>query len=250
MTKKVELLIKYKLTTQDKTTYNGYKLPRLNQWYYPKDLINPPLPCTDTVLHYYADPRLATIFNTIQANINNPRLFKIAIKHECGTDGLKGWSREQKLIQELPCITISLKHKVIFAILCAEKVYTEPTWVKWKNAYLKQNYNGKHTLIKDDVIVGITDAAAAANTADAAKAANTADAAKAAVAAYTANTANAAYAANTANAAYAAAYAANAAKANAAAAANAAYAAANAAYAVVSNAFRLIPVSPRGNNQG
>src|ERR1019366_147276 len=92
----------YKLTTQEITTHNGYKLPAIGQWFYPADTTSKPVPCSDTVLHYYHDPRLAVIFNPIHANIGNPKLWEIEIDVETGSDGLKGWCRRQRLIHELP----------------------------------------------------------------------------------------------------------------------------------------------------
>jgi len=192
--------IRYKLSSQDKTTRNGYKLPDNGFWFEAEDITSPPKPCTNTVLHHYADPHLALLFNPVHASIENPRLFEIEIDDEIDTDGLKGWCRKQRIIRELPIPEITTEQRVAFAICCAEPYGSASAdWQKWATNWMSGTDRSSYAAYA---------AYAAANAA--------ANATYAAYAAYAA--ANAAYAAYAANAA--------------ANAANAAYAAANAAYFV------------------
>jgi len=121
--------IRYKLTSQNLTTHNGFKIP-LEGWFYPEDRTSKPKPCTNTVLHHYADPHLAILFNPRHANFNNPRMFEIEIDEEIGTDELKGWCRAQRIIREIPVPIITTKQRVAFAIYCAEP-FGNDKWQKW-----------------------------------------------------------------------------------------------------------------------
>ena len=90
--------IRYKLTDQNMQTYNNFQW-ELGVW---KEATGKnTYSCTDGVLHYYADPLLANLFNPIHANYSNPRLFRIEIDKELNSDGLKGWSKKQRLIEEI-----------------------------------------------------------------------------------------------------------------------------------------------------
>jgi len=212
------MLIRYKLTTQEATTHNGYKVPLNGDWYYPQQRLDTKItPCTDTALHHYSDPRLAIIFNPRHAHIHNPRLFEIEINCEAGTDGLKGWCTAQRVIRELPVPVISQEQLIAFAIYCAELCNTDNLkFMLWATNWM----NGTDRS-------GTANAAAYAAAATANAAAN----ATAAYAAYAA-AATAAYAAAATAATAAYATAATAAYAAAATAATAAYAtAATAAYA-------------------
>jgi len=189
----------YKLTDPDMQTYNGFQW-ELNVKRTASGASNKP--CSDGVLHAYADPRLAIIFNSIHANLKYPRLFEVYTDTYIGTDGLKWWSKSQILVKELELPNITINQKVEFAIRISLVYYKDEGYTKWADDWIKN-------------IDRTEDAAIAA-----------ADAAAKAAAAYDNDAYAAAYAANAANiAAYAAA---NAAKTAAYAAAEdaAAYAAA------------------------
>ncbi len=222
------ILTRYKLTSQDMTTHNGYRIPPFG-WYYPERRDGNAKPCTNTVLHHYASPLLAVLLNPIHASIDNPRLFEVEILEEVGTDGLKGWSREQRIVRELPLPTISSNQRVAFGLLCSLEVYKTDSFVMWVEEWL----SGKdRTAYAASAASAAADAAArAAYAARAADAAQTAYAARAADAAQTAYAARAADAAQTAYAARAADAAATAYAARAADAAQTAYAARAAARA-------------------
>jgi hypothetical protein len=196
---------RYKLTAQDLTTYQGFKIPGIGVWFYAKDCKGTVGPCSPMALHHYSDPLLAILTNPAHANIKNPRLFEIQIAKEQGTDQLKGWSRAQKLIREIPVPIISVNSKITFAIYCAKALWKDQRWNNWADNWL--------TGVDRSYAAAVNASNAAAN------AANAATYAAAYAAAYAANAAT--YAANAAIyaaiAANAATYAANAANANAAA---------------------------------
>ena len=127
------MLIRYKLTDQSMQTHGGFQIPE-SGWY-KANQVSTPRPCSNTVLHHYATPLLALLLNPIHANITNPRLFQIGINKELGTDGLKGWCREQKVIKELELPEITLVNRVAFGIYCAYPTASE-SWKMWADAWL------------------------------------------------------------------------------------------------------------------
>jgi len=138
------MLTKYKLTNKDMQTHNGFQceLGKENVIGKPGNDL-----CTDQVFHYYDSPELAVLFNPIHANYQPARLFMI----ECDSvahDGLKGGSKKQKFIKELPLIEFSLKQRTVFAILVALESYQKweiydinQSWKQWADKYLE----GKNT---------------------------------------------------------------------------------------------------------
>lgn len=127
--------IRYKLSTQERTTHNGFLLPAEGVIFSAANLKDEPRECSDTVLHHYADPRLAVLFNPIHADIRNPRIHKIECD-EIGTDGLKGWARHQRIIEEIDLPVISLEQKVAFAIYCAKPFCNDPAWLSWAENWM------------------------------------------------------------------------------------------------------------------
>ena len=127
---------RYKLTTQDRKTHGSYALPEAGEWYYPANRTDAPEPCSDTVLHHYADPLLAVLFNPIHGNYAQPRLFEIEIDEEIGTDGLKGWCRAQRIVREMPLPTITTEQLIAFVIYCAEPYCTNPNWIRWATNWM------------------------------------------------------------------------------------------------------------------
>jgi len=128
--------IRYKLSTPNRTTHGGFKLPADGEWFYPADCKGEPAQCSNTVLHHYADPRLAVLFNPIHADYADYRLFEIEIDEEIGTDGLKGWCRAQRILRELPAPVITTEQRIAFAIYCVEPYYTDPVWQEWARKWM------------------------------------------------------------------------------------------------------------------
>jgi hypothetical protein len=159
--------------------------------------------CSETCIHCYSDPLMASFFNSIHADIQDPLLWEAEVYGETITDGCKIGCRKLTTIKQIPLPEITIEQRVTIGIKAALKNYHESSFVEWAEKWLSG---------EDRTYAAAYAACAAANAANAANAA-----------AYAAANA-AAYAA--ANVAYAAADAANAV---AYAAANAAYAAADAA---------------------
>jgi hypothetical protein len=92
--------------------------------------------CSDQVLHCYNHPLLAVIFNSIHADIFNPKLFEISVDKIVNTDGLKFASKSQTLIKEISLPEITSKQKIEFAIKVAKLVYKNESWNSWADDWL------------------------------------------------------------------------------------------------------------------
>lgn len=92
--------------------------------------------CSDQVLHCYNHPLLAVIFNSIHADILNPKLFEISVDKIVNTDGLKFASKSQTLIKEISLPEITLEEKIEFAIKVVKLVYKDELWNSWADAWL------------------------------------------------------------------------------------------------------------------
>jgi hypothetical protein len=125
--------IRYKLTTQNLTTYCGCQWT-LNEW---KETSGDGELCSSGWLHCYTNPLLAILLNPIHGYIENPRLFEIEVDGKFLTDnGLKeGWTR-MRLVKELEISEISDVQRIAFAILCAKKICKEENWNGWANKWL------------------------------------------------------------------------------------------------------------------
>jgi hypothetical protein len=125
--------IRYKLTTQKLTTYNGCQWA-LNEW---KETDGFGKLCAEGWLHCYTNPLLAILFNYIHADISNPRLFEVEVEGKCLTDlGKKeGWTR-MRLVKEIEVPVISHIQRIAFGILCAKKVCKDKQWNKWADKWL------------------------------------------------------------------------------------------------------------------
>jgi len=194
---------KYKLTTQNLQTYEGF------QWEIGKEITTDgrrDFLCNSSWLHYYHHPLLAVLLNSIHADIINPKLFEVKAGGKHLNDrGLKGGCTKMILIKELPLPVITLVQKVAFGILCSLVVYKNKEYVTWANNWLSgkdRTYSAAHAARAASDAVYATRAAT-----DAARAAAYAAADSARAAAYVAaDSAYAAYAATraAADSAYAA----------------------------------------------
>jgi len=161
---------RYKLTDQNRRTHGGFQLPADGEWFAAARCDAPAEPCTDTVLHHYAHPLLAILFNPIHADLLAPRLFEIEIDDEIGTDGLKGWARRQRIIQELPLPELTREQRIAFAIYCAEP-YAGPGWLKWATAWMDGSDRSEESAAAAAAAARAAEAAAARAAARAAEAA-------------------------------------------------------------------------------
>ena len=97
--------------------------------------------CSSDFYHYYSDPLLAVFLNTIHANIENPRIFRVEVGGEVLPDrGLKFGSKEMELIEEIELPEVTTNQKIAFGILCALEVYKEPEFVLWATNWLDGTY--------------------------------------------------------------------------------------------------------------
>lgn len=123
----------YKLTTQDLKTHGNCQW-QLGKW---KKTSGKGDLCGAGWLHAYESPELAVLFNSIHANVINPKLF-IAEAAGSGKDdmGMKmGFSR-MRLVKEieLPCFTPT--QRVAFALLISYPIYNSAEWKRWALRWL------------------------------------------------------------------------------------------------------------------
>ena len=138
--------------------------------------------CSDAVIHVYAHPLLAVLFNPLHAAIDNPKLWGCETSEPVNQDGLKIGVKSCTTIKEIPLPIITTEQKVKFAILCAKEVYKDEVWNTWADKWL----SGEDRTVKAaGAAVVAVDAAARAAAVAAAVAADAAAraAARAAVAA-------------------------------------------------------------------
>ena len=125
---------KYKITNQDMTTYADCKweIDVKKEIAIPGNTL-----CSDQVFHFYDSPEIAVLLNPIFYNYKNYRMWEID-GDEVSHDGLKGGSKWQTLVREVPVPIIAPEKKIQIAILLTYKIAkcTIPEWNKWADAYL------------------------------------------------------------------------------------------------------------------
>lgn len=107
-------MIKYKLTTRDLKTFNGF------QWEIGKKVTTNGMGglCSSGFLHYYHHPLLAVLLNPLHADITDPRLFEAEAEGiHLDDNGLKGGCTEMTLVREIDLPEITTTQKVAFGIL-------------------------------------------------------------------------------------------------------------------------------------
>lgn len=191
----------YKLTTQDNKTRKG----EYNECTWGPGVTHSGTGegglCGPGYIHAYLSPALAVLLNPIHANIPNPRLWECSVSAiDCTDKDLKIGSTSLTTVREVPLPDMTIRHQVIFAILCAEKTQQATKHLTSGTLPWQIKYNEKMSIFNEWASEYKQGKAMAVN------AANAANAAYAASAASAVNAANAASAA--ASAAYAAASAA------------------------------------------
>jgi len=124
---------KYKLTSQELTTYSGF------QWEIGKKFTTNGEGelCGPGYLHYYHHPLLAVLMNPIHADINNPRIFEVEAEGVHKDDnGLKGGCTEMTLIKEIPLPVLTTTQRVAFSILTSLDVYKDRGYKEWAENWL------------------------------------------------------------------------------------------------------------------
>lgn len=93
--------------------------------------------CAVGWLHYYHDPYLAVLLNTIHASIKEPVLWESEAEGKHQDDrGLKGACTKLTTIRQIPLPEISLEERVAFAIRCAKLTNQQENWVKWADEWI------------------------------------------------------------------------------------------------------------------
>jgi len=123
----------YKLTSQDMTTYGGFRW----ELGIPAETSGDGDLCGPGWLHCYSDPLLAVMLNPIHGNIDNPRLFRAEAGGKSQHDhGIKSGYTRMTLVEEIPVPAVTTEQRIRFAILCSLKVYSDPAYVKWAEGWL------------------------------------------------------------------------------------------------------------------
>lgn len=133
----------YKLTTQDNYTRKGEK----NQCLWGEGVSHSGTGegglCGPGYIHAYTSPLLAVLFNPIHANIGSPKLWECEGDVVKTDNGIKVGCITLTTNVELPWPTISLRQKVIFAILCTRAVgFKGSFWDEWADTYINNTYAG------------------------------------------------------------------------------------------------------------
>jgi hypothetical protein len=171
----------YKLTDKDGYTRKGEK----NECLWDENITHTATGkgsklCSDDLVHVYRHPLIASFMNPIHGNFSNPLLWACEANGDCAHEGqLKSGFKTVTTIRRIDLPVITLEQRIRISIYCALKQYSEPSFVKWANAWLD----------------GSDHSEAAAWAAEAARAAWAAEAARAAWAAWAAEAAEAARAA-------------------------------------------------------
>lgn len=127
-------MIKYKLTSQNMTTHNGFRWEAEKTY----TIANPrPELCSDGVFHFYDSPEAAVMMNPAHANILNPRLWEVEIDDMIAHDGTKGACYSMALVRELPLPQITTTQRVAIAIHCALSVHGNADFKKWAKKWLE-----------------------------------------------------------------------------------------------------------------
>lgn len=124
---------KYKLTTQELTTYNGFK------WEIGKKYTTSGEGelCGPGFLHYYHHPLLAVLLNPVHADLTNPKLFEVEARGtHLDDNGLKGGCTEMTLIKEIDLPQITTTQRVAFALLVSLDVYNDKGYKEWAEKWL------------------------------------------------------------------------------------------------------------------
>jgi len=93
--------------------------------------------CSKGWIHYYDDPLLAVIFNSIHANFDPANMWTCEILGEVKENrGVKFGTTKLMTIKRITIPEISLVQKVCFGILCSKNIYKNKYWNQWADNYL------------------------------------------------------------------------------------------------------------------
>jgi hypothetical protein len=92
--------------------------------------------CGPGYIHAYTHPLLAVFLNPIHANLDNPLLWEAEGEIALEDHGLKVGCIKLTTTHQIPLPTITIEHRVRFAIGCALFVCHDAGFVQWANAWL------------------------------------------------------------------------------------------------------------------
>jgi hypothetical protein len=92
--------------------------------------------CSETCIHCYSDPLMASFFNSIHADIQDPLLWEAEVYGETITDGCKIGCRKLTTIKQIPLPEITIEQRVTIGIKAALKNYHESSFVEWAEKWL------------------------------------------------------------------------------------------------------------------
>jgi len=124
----------YKLTNQEFETYGGTTKWGENVTHHAAP--GPPVLCTNTVIHMYASPEEAALFNCIHARIPNPILWECSDEEIVITDGLKRGVKQATTLRQVPLPVYSIAELARFAIYCVPDEFQDIDWRNWARDWL------------------------------------------------------------------------------------------------------------------
>ena len=93
--------------------------------------------CSSDLIHVYQHPLIASLMNPVHADFKNPLLWECEVTGNCAHDGqLKSGFKTVTTIRRIDLPVITLEQRIRIAIYCSLKKYSDPSFVKWANAWL------------------------------------------------------------------------------------------------------------------
>ena len=92
--------------------------------------------CTDTVIHCYTDPLMASFFNPIHGDFDNPHLWECEVEGEVINDGTKIGCKRLTTTKRIELPEISTEQRITIAIKCAMAVYQDSSFITWAEKWL------------------------------------------------------------------------------------------------------------------
>ena len=124
----------YKLTTQDRTTHNGYQW-EIGQWHGPTSGQGPL--CTPAWLHGYADPLVAVFQNPIDAAIANPLVWRAEGDGQRLDDhGLECGYTRMRILERMDLFPPTDLQRIRYGIGAAWHVCDLQDWRAWATGWL------------------------------------------------------------------------------------------------------------------
>jgi hypothetical protein len=177
-------MLAYKLTDANNRTRAGYNNSLLwgENVTHTVEGDNPEL-CSDSWIHFYTHPFLASLMNCKHANFKNPVLWECIASGKIIHDPLKSGCKQLTTVKIIPMPEYGTISKIAFALLITKQIYKYPKWNRWADNWLSDTDRSKDATATAAAAYAADYAAYAATAAAAAAAADYAAYAAAAAAA-------------------------------------------------------------------